>query len=170
MAICPVCGIDEGELSVADATDAIRSFPRRYREGLAGVDDDVLRAVPPGEAVSMLGAAALARDELVLLAGYLPNVLTGAAPVFPPVPVDAAGHLVGATAAAEAGPDPVLSGITAACGELIEQISSVPTSGWDRPFTVGDEPRTAGWIPRHAAHEGAHHLRDIARVRAAVGG
>jgi len=170
MAICPVCGIDEAGLSVADATDAIRTFPRRYREALAGVDDDVLRAVPPCEPASMLGAAAVARDELVLLAGYLPSVLTGAAPVFPPVPVDAAGHLVGATAPTEGEPDGVLSGIAAACRALIEQITSVPTSGWDRPFTVGDEPRTAGWIPRHAAHEGAHHLRDIARVRAAVGG
>lgn len=168
MVVCPVCGIDETAISVADATDAIRTFPRRYREALADVADELLRLRPEAERSSMLGHAMVAREELELLAGYLPPVLSGAGPTFPPVAVDADGHLVAAGPGWAANPDLVLAGIGASCADLVEQITAVPVAAWDRPFTVGDDAHTAGWIPRHAAHLGAHHLRDIARVRAVV--
>lgn len=40
------------------------------------------------------------------------------------------------------------------------------TSDWDRVATrLPTEVRTARWLVRQAAHEGIHHLRDIAEVR-----
>lgn len=168
MAACPVCGIDETAISVGDATDAIRTFPRRYREALEGAPADALVVRPAGEPASMLGYAELARQGLELLAGYLPAVLTGSEPAFPP------SDLLDVTRPPAVVPDPgidadaTLAGIEAACARLVAQIVDVPLSAWDRPFTIGDGRHTAIWIPRRAAHEGAHHLRDIARVRRSV--
>ena len=37
---CPECGLDYGTISPKDATQAVRSFPRRYRALLKGFADD----------------------------------------------------------------------------------------------------------------------------------
>ncbi len=165
MAVCPVCGIDETAISVADATDAIRTFPRRYREALADVADDELRVQPDPGTWSMLEYAVHTREVLELLAGSLPVVLNSSAPAFPPIDVD---DVASSRPSWVLDVDLTLAGINASCADLVEQITAVPVAAWDRPFTIGDDAHTAGWIPRHAAHEGAHHLRDIARVRAVV--
>jgi hypothetical protein len=105
------------------------------------------------------------REVLELLAGTLPIVLSGSAPVFPPIDVDD----VAATR-----PDWVLDvglaldGIRAACASMATEIDHAPPAAWDRAFRVGEVDHTARWIPRHAAHEGAHHLRDIELVRDAL--
>jgi DinB superfamily len=163
MAKCPVCGIDEAEISIPDATDAIRTFPRRYREALADVPDDLLKVQPDPDTWSMLGYAVHAREVLELLAGSLPLVLNSSGPAFPPIDVD---DVASSRPSWVLNVDLTLAGITTSCTDLVDQITSVPVAAWDRPFTIGDDAHTAGWIPRHAAHEGAHHLRDIARVRA----
>lgn len=165
MATCPLCGIDEDGLSLADATDAIRTFPRRYREALADVSDDVLRTQPDPDTWSMLGYAVNVREVLEVLAGSLPVVLNTPAPVLPPIDVDEVGSRRPSWVL---NADLALAGITASCEDLVEQITAVPLTAWDRPFSFGDDVHTAIWIPRRAAHAGAHHLRDIARVRAAV--
>ncbi len=111
----------------------------------------------------MLGYAVHAREVLELLAGSLPVVLNASAPAFPPIDVDdvaTESARVGAQPRSRAGRDR-----RRRATDLVEQIAAVPLAAWDRPFTIGDDAHTAIWIPRHAAHEGAHHLRDIARVR-----
>ena len=162
MAACPVCGVDESALTLGDATDAIRTFPRRFREGLAVVPGGLVGIRPEGEAASMLGFAVLAREQLELLAGYLPSVLAGGEPAFPP------GNVAVARPGWAVNTDLVLAGITAACDDLVAQITDVPLAAWSRPFTIGDDAHTAIWIPRRAAHDGAHHLRDLTRVHAIV--
>jgi DinB superfamily len=165
MAPCPVCGIDESTLSLAGATDAIRTFPRRYGEALAGVPDDLLRLPPDPDTWSMLEYAVHAREVLELLAGSLPMVLNTSEPAFPPIDVD---DVASSRPSWVVDTELALAGITTSCEDLVAQITAVPLAAWDRPFSIGDDRHTALWIPRHAAHEGAHHLRDIARVRAAV--
>jgi hypothetical protein len=167
MPACPVCGIDESALALGDAVDAIRTFPRRYREALVDVPDDVLRAQPEPDTWSVLGYAVHTREVLELLAGALPVVLGSSAHAFPPIDVD---DVAATRPSWVLNTDLALAGITTSCEDLVSQISDVPLSAWERPFSIGDEPHTAIWIPRHAAHEGAHHLRDIARVRELVGG
>jgi hypothetical protein len=166
MAGCPVCGIDEPSITLGGATDAIRTFPRRYREALADVSNDALRARPQPDTWSMLEYAVHTREVLELLAGPLPVVLSGSEPAFPPIDVDEAASRRPAWVL---NADLALAGITVACEDLVATITGAPLSAWDRRFTVGDDAHTAIWIPQHAAHEGAHHLRDIARVRALVG-
>lgn len=168
MTACPVCGIDEPSISLGDATDAIRTFPRRYREALADVPHDLLGLQLVGEASSMLGHAVLAREVLELLDGYLPVVLAASKPTFPPIELDDSGDAAERRPSWAVNADLALAGIAAACDDLVAKITDVPLGAWDRAFTIGDDRRTAIWIPRHAAHEGAHHLRDIARVRAAL--
>lgn len=167
MTPCLVCGMDEQSISLGDATDAIRTFPRRYRDALADVADDMLRLEPDPATWSMLGYAVHVREVLELLAGSLPMVLSGSQPAFPPIDVD---DVAASRPSWVLNADLALAGITAACEDLVAQINDVPLAAWDRAFTVGDDEHTAIWIPRHATHEGAHHLRDIARVRALVGG
>ena len=48
--VCPECGLDYDTVSPEDAAVAVRSFPRRYREAMAGIDEDVLRRRPAPEA------------------------------------------------------------------------------------------------------------------------
>ncbi|MGZ8765863.1 MAG: DinB family protein [Acidimicrobiia bacterium] len=167
MAACPVCGVDEAALSVADATDAIRTFPRRYREALADVPDELLRKRPDPGTWSMLEYAVHVREVIELFTGSLPVVLGSPAPAFPPIDVD---DVSASRPEWVVDVDLALGGIAASCRDLVEQIEVVPLAAWDRSFTVGDDVHTARWIPRHVAHEGVHHLRDIARVRAVVEG
>src|SRR6266545_2868988 len=44
--VCPECGLAYGTISPGDALVAVRSFPRRFREQLEGVDDVLLRTRP----------------------------------------------------------------------------------------------------------------------------
>ncbi len=161
MAACPDCGIDEEAISVPDAVAAIRTFPRRYREALAAIPQEKLRARPDPETWSALEYAVHAREVLELLAMTLPIVLDEPDSHFPPIDV---------TEASEQRPDWVLDpdlvvpGMQRAADAIATRAESTSWEAWDRTFTIGDETRPASWIVQHAAHEGAHHLRDIERV------
>jgi hypothetical protein len=162
MSACPDCGIDEAEISVPDAILAIRTFARRYREALADVPAEQLRTRPDADTWSVLEYAVHAREVLELLSMTLPIVLEHPDSHFPPIDV---------TEASATRPewvldaDLALTGIQRACDALVARADATPVAAWDRPFTVGDDRHAASWIVSHAAHEGAHHLRDIERVR-----
>lgn len=165
MATCPDCGIDPDAISVPDAAAAIRTFPRRYREALAGVSDEELRARPEPDTWSMLEYATHVREVLELYDLALPIVLEQSRPVFPPVDVDEAAANrpewtldVGFT----------LDSITRACTSLVARAEATPWAAWERPFSIGEVEYEARLFVQKAAHEGAHHLRDLARVRASV--
>jgi hypothetical protein len=161
MASCSVCGIDEDDISVPDAIAAIRTFPRRYREALAAVPPATLRIRPDPDTWSVLEYAVHAREVLELLAMTLPIVLEHPDSHFPPIDV---------TQASNTRPDwvldpgLVLAGVQQAADALVSRAEAVPVAAWDRPFTIGEDTHPASWIVSHAAHEGAHHLRDIDRV------
>lgn len=165
MARCPDCGIDPDAISIPDATAAIRTFPRRYREALAGVTDEGLRARPEPGTWSMLEYATHVREVLELYDLALPIVLEQNRPVFPPVDVDEA---------AANRPEWTLDlgvsldGITRACASLVTRAETTPWAAWERPFSIGGAEYEARLFVQKAAHEGAHHLRDLARARAVV--
>jgi len=162
---CPVCGLEEARIGVDDAAAALRTFPRRYREVLEGVDDLTLRRRPDTTTWSMLEYAVHVREVLELLALGLPLVLTQARPVFPDLDPDEAAATRPASVMDR---EHALRGIAEGATTLADQIDVTPYAAWDRPFVLGEEERAARVIPQHAAHEGAHHLRDIERVREAV--
>jgi hypothetical protein len=161
MAACAGCGIDEDEIAVPDAIAAIRSFPRRYREALDAVPPGLLRTRPDANTWSVLEYAVHFREVLELLAMALPIVVTEPGTRFPPIDADEA---------AAGRPDWVLDpalvvrGIGDAADAIVRQADTMSWEAWDRTFTIGDNVHPASWIVRHAAHEGAHHLKDIERV------
>lgn len=105
------------------------------------------------------------REVLDIIGMGLPLVLEQPGIAFPVLDVDDS---------AETRPDWVmdrdlaLTGIDHAVAVLLATADGVTDEAWTRPFTIGTEAHDAGWSVRHAAHEGAHHLRDIERVRALV--
>lgn len=165
MARCGECGIDPDAISVTDATDALRTFPRRYREALAGVSDAALRERPTPGTWSLLEYATHVSEVLELYDLALPMVLEQSNPAFPGFDVDG-----------EAANRPewtldvgfALDGITRACTSLVARAQGTPWAGWERPFSIGGVEYEARVFLEKAAHEGAHHLRDLARVRAIV--
>jgi hypothetical protein len=163
---CPECGIDESALDVADAVNAVRTFPRRYREAL-DVDDALLTVRPDPSTWSMLEYAVHYREVLELLATGLSEVLARPDVHFPPVDAD---ETAGARPSWTLDRELALDGIAHGAEQLVARSESTPVAAWDREFTIGDHHYQARWIPQHAAHEGAHHLRDIEQVRRAVSG
>ncbi|MEP6624784.1 MAG: DinB family protein [Acidimicrobiia bacterium] len=164
MAGCPTCGIDESAISVHDAIDAVRTFPGRYRRAVAGLTDAQLRARPSADVWSVLEYLVHIREVLDLLGMTIPHVLDQPGVELPDISADES---------AQTRPDWVmdpglaLDGIDRAALTLVTAAADVSEEAWSRPFTIGGTPHDAGWLVRHAAHEGAHHLRDIERVRAA---
>ncbi len=166
MANCDECGIDESGLAINDALDALRSYPRRYTEAVAGMDEEALRRRPSPEVWSALEYLVHVREVFELLSMTLPLVLDQPGLELPDIDADDA---------AVTRPDWVmnrdlaLDGIRTACAQLVDLGAAQRSEAWERPFSLGATQHDAGWILRHAAHEGAHHLRDIAAVRATVG-
>jgi hypothetical protein len=166
MAACPGCGIDEEGMAVPDALGAIRGFPRRYRETLDSFPPARLRERPDPDTWSALEYAVHFREVLELLAMSLPMVVNEPDVQFPPIDVDEAFRN-----RPDWVMDPALAvrGISAAADAIAQQAGAMPWSAWDRAFRIGDNEHAASWIVQHAAHEGAHHLRDIAQVAQRLG-
>jgi hypothetical protein len=161
MARCPVCGIDESTISVRDAMASVRTFPRRFREALDGLPPDKLRE-KPDDSESMLDLAARAAATFSRLAAVLPDALDHLRSSLDPEAVDSVGS--------PSSRDAVLSTIDQACGALLARADHAPVQAWERKFSAAGREREAGWLLQHAAHEGAHELREIARVRREVTG
>jgi hypothetical protein len=166
VASCADCGIDEAGISIPDAIGAIRGFPRRYREALDAVPPPRLRIRPDPDTWSVLEYAVHTREVLELLAGTLPIVVNEPGIRFPPIDVD---ESVKDRPDWVMDPNLAVRGITSAAQAIAEQAESMPWSAWDRTFFIGDNEHAASWIVQHAAHEGAHHLRDIENVRRRLG-
>lgn len=164
MANCDECGIDEEGLSIADAMNALRSYPRRYAEAVAGMDEESIRQRPSPDVWSVIEYLVHVREVLEILAMAVPLVLDEPGVAFPDIDVEAAAT---SRPAWVLDPQLALNGIAGACAQFLG-FAEESAEAWSRPFTLGTTPHEAGWIPRHAAHEGAHHLRDIASVRKAV--
>jgi hypothetical protein len=65
----------------------------------------------------------------------------------------------------------VLGWLDLACDELATVVGSVRADDWTRTGRLDDgRERDALTLARDGVHEGAHHLRDVQRVLAAVRG
>jgi hypothetical protein len=159
---CRECGTNEDDLSVPDALATLKTLPRRYREALDAPEQS-LRRRPSPDTWSMLEYATHVREVLDMLGVALPEVLETARPEFPDFDVDEAN----ASRPAQ-DREPVLDGISRAANALVDRADATPWAAWDRPFVLGGVEHPARWLVQHAAHEGAHHLRDVTRVREAV--
>ncbi len=159
---CPVCGVDEARLAVDDALDTIRTLGRRYREAVAGVPADALYRQPAASEWSMAQYVAHVREVLELLAGYLHTVLDQHRPRLSDPDSVVSKHPRAVDIATE------LEGLDDAARSIAERGARTSQLAWDRPFELDSRERPARWVVQHAAHEGAHHLRDLERIRQVV--
>ena len=160
---CALCGVDEERLSVDDALDTIRTLGRRYREAVAGVPPAALAEHPDG-GPSMLDVVVHVRETLELLGAALDVALDTHHARMPDV-------AAGTSDASAVDPRDVgreLDALDDAASGLASRGRRTSTLAWERTFDVDGATRPVMWIVQHAAHEGAHHLRDLARIRREV--
>lgn len=156
---CPVCGVDEARLSLDDALDTVRTLGRRYREAFAGLPPGVERVRPEPDGWSMLDVAVHVRDVLTRLSLALDDALDGHHPQFddlvPATRPDPAGLEVGE----------VLDLLDAAARRISARAERTSMLAWDRVVELDGVEQPARALLQRAAHEGAHHLRDLQRIR-----
>ncbi len=158
MAKCATCGIDESEISEHDGLDAVRTFPGRYRRAVDGMTTDQLTS-GVSDGWSVLAYLTHVGDVLDRLGAAATTVLDQPGTDVASLPDETTPPSAGSADVASA-----LDRIDHGAAELVAAAGDVSGEAWTRPFTIGGESHDAGWLIRHAAHEGAHHLRDIARV------
>ncbi|MBW8825745.1 MAG: DinB family protein [Acidobacteria bacterium] len=158
--VCPECGLDYDTISPADAAVAIRSFPRRYREVMTAVDEDVLAQRPAPEVWSAVEYAShvaqlygpMADAQRQIRIEDHPQIRWERLPDPPVLP------------SAE-----VLADLGAKAEVLAAEIDATRGDDWQREGTLPWGDRDALTMARNAVHEGSHHLRDIERGLAQLG-
>jgi hypothetical protein len=171
--VCPECGFDYDTVSPQDAAVAVRSFPRRYRAllvtpGSEDGPDAVFRRRPDATTWSALEYTAHVADRLDHLGPAIRRITREEQPLIPPFDNDerAASQAYNAIDRAE-----VMGWLDMACDELASVIDDVRPDDWTRRARLaGGEERDALTLARDGVHEGAHHLRDVQQVLAAVRG
>lgn len=165
---CPECGFVADGMSPADASAAIRSFPRRFRELLMPdrvTDQGLLRHRPsPGDWSAIEHVAHLA-DAFHVAANRLVRVR---AVERPPLGRDGGDSF-------DDGPDAglVLARLRDSCARLADEIDATSPDDWRRVGMRNRQEVDALQLVHEAVHEGAHHLREVrttlAHPRRAVG-
>ncbi|MGI8808735.1 MAG: DinB family protein [Acidimicrobiales bacterium] len=151
---------------------AIRSFPRRYRgllvtPGSADGPDAVFRRRPDPATWSALEYTAHVADRLDHLGPAIHRITFEERPVIPHFDneqrvAEKAYNLLDRTE--------VLGWLDFACAELASVLEGVNVGDWTRTGQFDGAARDALAMAREGVHEGAHHLRDVQRVLAAVRG
>lgn len=164
--VCPECGLSYEKISPADARLALRSFPRRYRQALAGaVDDDAergrIRRRPGPGTWSALEYTAHVADLVDATAGAVRRMFLETGPTIDFFDTEAR---VEADRYNEQGPAEVLERLGAACERLAAQLDVLDHAAWDRTATFPWGERDVWTTVRNAVHEASHHLRDVQRV------
>lgn len=161
---------DPAHLSPADAAVAMRSWPRRYREALAPIDDDQVAELAVRLGPDGLSALDLAVDSVrtwTLLDRALHDIRYSDEPTLHPAVGDRGARRWEAMATETLAS--VLDQITDVAGSLADAIDAMPADDWTRTATVaGGGVIGAMDIAREAVSVGADNLRSIERTLTAV--
>jgi hypothetical protein len=159
-------------VSGQDAAVAVRSFPRRYRAllvtpGSQDGPDAVFRRRPDPSTWSALEYTAHVADRLDHLGPAILRITRENSPALTFFDNDerAATQAYNTLERTE-----VLGWLDLACAELASVLDDVVPDDWLRTGTVAGVEKDALTLARDGVHEGAHHLRDVQRVLAAVRG
>jgi hypothetical protein len=148
-------------LSAPDAVVALRSFPRRWRELLGGLDphDPDVEALLEhrGSLGSVVTLAAQAAAVLEVAAGHLHQAVTADKPVLAPAPPGPVGGRASDLAA-------LLARIDAAAPALADAVARVPTGDLDREARRGSSTVTVRRLVADVVDEAAGLLRHAARA------
>jgi uncharacterized damage-inducible protein DinB len=142
------------------------AVPARTRAAALAVPEPAVRRQPSPGTWSVLEYVCHLRDVYVSSTIRLHRTRTEDVPVLEPMLNDLRARRFRYN---ELDLGAVLDELTAAVAGFLDESRRVAGSDWERTATrLPGERRTARWLVRHAAHEGVHHLGDIAAVARAV--
>ena len=163
---CGECGFVPAGLAPGDASVAVRSFPRRWRELLAPdgfLDDDAISYRRSPEEWSALDYAAHLADALRIATDRLARVRTAERPLLAEVPGQPS-----APVEDDSSVEMVLARLGDNCARVAAEIDKTGPDDWQRVGMRRRQEVSALQLAREAVHEGAHHLRDAERVLSAA--
>jgi hypothetical protein len=165
---CPECGLEYDSISPQDGIQALRSFPRRYRQVIGPFieDDEVLRRRPDADTWSALEYTAHVADVLESMTPMLVEMVQKDDPRIPdPWDPDARARDRNYN---DMEPQEALDWLARAANNAAETASAFSADDWSRTGEFDYGQREVIDQLRNMVHEGVHHLRDVERVLRAV--
>ena len=165
---CPDCGLVYDSLAPQDAIQALRSFPRRYREVIGPFidDEDVLRRRPDPSTWSALEYTAHVADILEAMTPQLVEIVQkDDPPTDDPLDQDARAVDRGYN---DMEPSDVLEWLSRSATTAADTCAGFSPDDWSRKAEFPYGQRELIDVVRNMVHEGVHHLRDVERVLRAV--
>ena len=160
---CASCPFSFADHDVDRAMTVVAGIPGQTRRLFGSLDEAAVRRRPPG-VWSAAEYLCHVRDVYQIFTIRLHRARTEDDPALEPMLNDLRARRFGYRDAAV---QPVLDELQAYVGGFLAEVSRVGADDWARPVhRLPDEHRTALWLVRQAAHEGVHHLRDVAEVSA----
>jgi hypothetical protein len=160
--VCEDCTLSYGDLSLADAVAEIRGVPDAVREGVAAVPEGALRLRPSSDVWSVAEYVCHLRDVYASFTIRLRRIRTEDEPQVDPMFGDLRTVRF---RYADADVGAMLRELDRVVAGFCDEVADTRADEWSRTMRrLPGEVRTASWLVRHAAHEGRHHVRDIARV------
>ena len=165
---CPECGLVYDSISPQDAVQALRSFPRRYREVIGPFvdDDEVLRRRPNPSTWSALEYTAHVADILEAMTPQLVDIAQHDNPQV----TDAISPDSRAVERRynEMEPSEVLDWLNRSATNAADTVANLNPDDFTRKATYPYGQRELIDVVRNMVHEGSHHLRDVESVLRAV--
>lgn len=165
---CPDCGLVYDSLAPQDAIQALRSFPRRYREVIGPFidDEDVLRRRPDPSPWSALEYTAHVADVFETLTSDILKMVQADDPRLPDAWNPDERAEVGQYNEME--PRDALDWLERSATQSADTLSRFSSDDWSRTGQFDFGQRDVLDMVRNMVHEGVHHLRDVERVLRAV--
>jgi hypothetical protein len=158
--VCATCPLRYPDTGLADALLIIDQVPGRTAIVARAVPEPALRTRPEPGTWSALEYVCHLRDVYMTSTIRLHRVRTEDHPVFEPMLNELRARRFGYRTLDL---DAVLLELGAAVAGFHYETGRMPEQGWERTGSrLPGEQRTALWLVRHAAHEGLHHVHDIA--------
>jgi hypothetical protein len=165
---CPECGVEYDSISPQDAIQALRSFPRRYREVIGPFidDEDVLRRRPDRSTWSALEYAAHVADVLESMTPMLVEMTQKDDPrIRDPWDPDERARDRHYN---DMEPREALDWLERAATKAADTAAGFSPDDWSRTGQFDYGQRELIDQVRNMVHEGSHHLRDVEQVLRAV--
>ena len=165
---CPECGLEYDSISPRDASQALRSYPRRYRAVIGPFldDEEVLRRRPDPGTWSALEYTAHVADLLEAMTPQLSEIARKDNPhITDPISPDERAAEVRYN---EMDPEQVLDWLQRSATTAADTADGLSADEFSRKATYPYGERELIDVLRNMVHEGSHHLRDVERVLRAV--
>jgi hypothetical protein len=158
--VCVACSLSYADQTAPAAIDLVKTYPARYRHCLAQLAGPLLRVRPGPQTWSALEYVCHVRDVYDVYHIRVSRALMEDDPVLAPMRNRERAKRENYNGQ---DPDDVLDALERNVDRFAGLADQVGADQWTRTVTrLPGERRTVLWLVRQAAHEGLHHLHDIA--------